>query len=803
MNRQVVLIAAFIAVALSAAARDSFGQTPGANQPARSGASAAQPSTPAPAQPPADPRESEPVPEPPPSPPASQAAPTTTEPASQPTTESAEPQDPRLTPRTMMAEFLRAVGESEEKPERIQDAVRCLDLSEMARDNPQAAERRGPVIARQLDEIIEALINFYGKTRWEIPRRPTGNRVVFPAKGEIQLVMTRSDDGIWRFSPETITAIPKFRDTIKQKKEAKEKESPKAEAAPGVPAEFRSARVTMRTFMDAMAKGDKAAAAKCLDLSDFSEPTAGEAGAKLVDQLLFVMDRIAAVVYQDIPVQPDAGPFAWYVGDRGRIELARQESGSRKGEWLFSKATVNSIEPMFKAFQDKPRVRTGAGTTIWNNPRLWLMEKLPSRLKQEFFGVQSWQWLGLAILIALGYLIYRLVLLALCRIALAMARKGWVDSLPAGLVGSLRPLAGLVMVATWWGGLQLLLIPTDVLEYVWPALKFILTAVAVWASYRLIDLTTGLITALAARTPARLDDVLVPLARKTAKILVVAVGFLFILRAVGAEKQTIQNLLAGLGIGGLAFALAAQESLKNFFGSITVVLDRPFQVGDWVKIGGVEGTVESVGLRSSRIRTFYDSQVTVPNSDLITATIDNMGRRRYRRTNCKLSVVYSTSPRQLEAFCEGIRELIRRHPHTRKDGYNVWVAEFAQSSIDILLDCFHEIPDGVSEPQERHRLLLDIIRLAALLNVEFAYPTRTVYLTAAEGMPGERPAPVRPSAPPPGERPTSIKPVNAAAGEVDLGDPIAWGRAIAADIASETRRQAQSIPPSFEPSQVD
>ncbi|HVP12829.1 MAG TPA: mechanosensitive ion channel family protein, partial [Phycisphaerae bacterium] len=628
-----------------------------------------------------------------------------------------------------------------------------------------------------------------GKTRWEIPREPQGNRVVFPAKGEIQLVMIRADDGIWRFSPETIANIPKFRETIKQKKEAKEKASPRAETPAGVPPEFRSPRATMRTFMDAMAKVDKSAAAKCLDLSDISAASVDEAGAKLVDQLMFVMDRIAGVVYQDIPSQPDAPPYTWYVGDHGRIEIAQKDSGPRQGQYLFTKTTVKSIEPMYKAFQGKLRVRTGAGPRFWNNSRLWLMENLPSQLKRDLFGVEAWQWLGLAIVLVAGYAIHRIALLLFCRIALAMARKGLVESLPAGLAGSLRPLAALVMVATWWGGLQLLLLPTETLEYVWPALKFVATAVGVWASYRLIDIVTGLISSLVARTPTRLDDVLVPLARKTAKIVVIVAGLLFILKAMNVDQKTIQNLLAGLGIGGLAFALAAQESLKNFFGSITVVLDRPFQVGDWVKIGSVEGTVESVGLRSSRIRTFYDSEVIVPNSDLITATIDNMGRRRYRRTNCKLSVVYSTTPARLEAFCEGIRELIRRHPHTRKDNYNIWVAEFGPSSIDVLLDCFHEIPDGVSEPEERHRLFLDIIRLADRLGVEFAFPTRTVHVTGAEATPGGGSA--------------SAKPSRASISKADGSDPITWGRSVATDIALQTTRSDEQMPPLTEPSQVD
>jgi small-conductance mechanosensitive channel len=121
-------------------------------------------------------------------------------------------------------------------------------------------------------------------------------------------------------------------------------------------------------------------------------------------------------------------------------------------------------------------------------------------------------------------------------------------------------------------------------------------------------------------------------------------------------------LLAGLGIGGIAFALAAKDTVENLFGSVTVLVDRPFQVGDWVVIGDQEGTVEEIGFRSMRLRTFYNSRITIPNSLLVKSAVDNLGARRYRRVKCMIGVQYDTPPDRIEAFCEGIRELIRRHP---------------------------------------------------------------------------------------------------------------------------------------------
>jgi MscS family membrane protein len=636
----------------------------------------------------------------------------------------------------MMQEFLLAIGESEKKPERMKDAVRCLDLSGLEQSDPAAAEKQGPTLANQLEQIVDALLNVYGKSLDEIPTEPALDAVQFPTEGEVQLTLARSADGLWRISAATVAAIPELLATVRGQAATQPEEV--ADVPPG----FRSARATMRTFLEAMAEGDSAAAAECLDLSHKPPATRAEIGSDLAERLLFVMDRIEVVVYLEIPDKPNGEPFSWYIGEQGRIELARQESGELKGRWLFTTATVDSIESLFKAFEDKPRLEALQSVSFSKSPRRWLMEKIPPSWKGELLSVQLWQWLGIVLLLVVSYIVHRLAFAVFCAAARPFGRSEHIELSETHISLSMRPLGMLVMVATWWLGLKLLLIPTAILVYVWPALKFVMTSVAVWAMYRLIDLVGDYFAARAKQTLSRLDDVLVPLVRKTAKIVVIAIGIIFILKAVGVEEKTVNKVFAGLGLGGLAFALAAQDSIKNFFGSVTVVLDRPFQVGDWVKIGGsVEGTVESVGLRSSRVRTFYNSQITVPNSEIMNATVDNMGRRRYRRISCKLGVTYSTKPEQLEAFTEAIRELIRRHPYTRKDYYHVYVNEFGASSINILLYCFHETPDWGTELRERHRLFLDIVRVAHRLGVEFAFPTQTVHLHHESSPPAVRPSP--------------------------------------------------------------
>jgi MscS family membrane protein len=249
-----------------------------------------------------------------------------------------------------------------------------------------------------------------------------------------------------------------------------------------------------------------------------------------------------------------------------------------------------------------------------------------------------------------------------------------------------------------------------------------------------VDVFAEVLSAKAAGTRTKIDDLLVPLVRKSLKIFVAAVGIIYIAESLSIE---ILPLLTGLGIGGLAVAFAAKDTIENFFGSIAVIVDRPFEVGDWVVIDGdVEGTVEELGFRSTRVRTFYNSLVTVPNASLVRANVDNYGRRKYRRYSTKLGLAYDTPAEKIDAFCEGVRELIRQHPYTRKDYYQVYFNDYGESSLQMLVYIFFEAPDWSVELRERHRFLNDVLRLAAKLGVEFAYPTQTLYLKRG----GESPA---------------------------------------------------------------
>lgn len=166
-----------------------------------------------------------------------------------------------------------------------------------------------------------------------------------------------------------------------------------------------------------------------------------------------------------------------------------------------------------------------------------------------------------------------------------------------------------------------------------------------------------------------------------------------------------------------------------------IFVDRPFQIGDWVIIGNIEGTVEDVGFRTTRIRTFYDSLVTVPNAKLTDTSIDNMGMRSYRRIKLMLGLTYSTSPEQMQAFVEGLRAIVAAHPDTRKDKYEIHFNNYGPYSLDVLFYVFVKVSNWSEELRARHELLLSALELAQRIGVEFAFPTSTLHVDSLPQQP--------------------------------------------------------------------
>lgn len=507
--------------------------------------------------------------------------------------------------------------------------------------------------------------------------------------------------------------------------------TPTTKPTPELPPEtLKSPRATMQTFIHAMndiKRGNSDAievALNTLDLSQINVLVAKERGVALAWMLLESIDKTRFIDFSSIPNKSKAKE--WVFGSYGKpvaakIVIKRQDDG----RWLFSAETLKQLPAIVEVLKNQKSLL--AQSDVDNSHKPWalrLQKELPEVLQDQFLSLHYWQWLGIFVFILLGILadavfsgVAKIITRSISKRAEALAYQ----QIPSNLF---RPFGLMVMALLWWLGINQLTLPENALLVLLVAVKFFASVSGVWGAYRLVDLLSAWMQQKASTTENKVDDAIVPLAKRTLKIFVTVVGLVFIADNLHIN---ITGLVAGLGLGGLALALASKDLAQNLFGTVTVLIEGTFSVGDWIVVDDIEGTVEDISFRSTRIRTFYNSLITLPNANLITSSVDNYGKRRYRRMSTKLGITYNTPPDKIEGFCEGIREIVRLHPYMRKDYYQVYFNGYADSALEILVYVFWETPDWNTELREKHRFLLDVLRLANQMGVDFAYPTQTIF----------------------------------------------------------------------------
>ena len=259
-------------------------------------------------------------------------------------------------------------------------------------------------------------------------------------------------------------------------------------------------------------------------------------------------------------------------------------------------------------------------------------------------------------------------------------------------------------------------------------IKLIIGSGLVWISYNMVDVLIEFLTKRFLKETNAKDNLknhFLPFINRFVKIVVLCFGGLLVLQSLGIN---VVSLMAGLGLGGVALALAAKDSASNILAYVNIMLDRPFSVGDWISFNNIEGTVKEVGIRSSKVKTFYDSVVTVPNSVLTGANIDNLGKRKARRTRVYLGVEYNTSPDKIEKFIEGIKKILMDNSAVKKDYFQVYFTEFGASELKIIMNFFLLVNSWENELQEKQNIFMAILKLAKELDVNFAFPTQTIHV---------------------------------------------------------------------------
>lgn len=503
-------------------------------------------------------------------------------------------------------------------------------------------------------------------------------------------------------------------------------------------AQTETPRQTMRTYLKAMVKiknneGDLKTnfnqAISTFDLKE-SEPTLRfNIGKRYAEQLIKTIDKIKKVDYESIPEKTD--DFYW-VFDKRKFADRTIEISLRKNQdkWLFSIETLNSLDEYDELFQNKQVVE---GVTKLKTFTDRFKQNLPAVFQNKIFLMYNWQWLALVIITFFAYLMAKLFDFTTA-VVLKKYFKVVAENSTEMLLVAIRPLGHVVLFGIIFATIGHLEFSAASISILSRLLIITMSIFAVRFGHKMIELLSFYATQKAEKTETKFDDILIPLLTKTAYVIVYIIGGILIANSLTIN---VSGIIAGLGIGGLAFAFAAKDSLANFFGSIMLVLDRPFDIGDVIKAGDLEGVIDEVGFRSTRIRTFNDSVITVSNGDLANRAIENLGKRRFRRMVTSLGLEYNTPAEKIEAFCEAVRELIGNHRWTRKDSFHVYFTNFGAFSLDIKLVCYWETQDYARELAEKHRLHIDILRVAKEIGVSFAFPTQTIHLFQEQPVPVE------------------------------------------------------------------
>jgi MscS family membrane protein len=351
-------------------------------------------------------------------------------------------------------------------------------------------------------------------------------------------------------------------------------------------------------------------------------------------------------------------------------------------------------------------------------------------LRSGPLGLLWWQWLALPVMVALavatGALLGLVTRAILTRVA-ARTQTRWDDMVIVRVAGPLTALWAIAFLTAVHPWLVLGGRAEDVLEKILRAATYLSLF---WAGFRLVDV--AFVAAGAApwtRGNAGLAGLL-PLGRKISKVVLLAMGAVAVLNELGFQ---VASLIAGLGIGGVALALAAQKTVENLFGSVSIGVDQPFRVGDFVRVEDFVGTVESIGMRSTRFRTLDRTVVTIPNGKLADSKTETFAARDRIRLYANLALSYRTTAEQMRKVLSGIEGVLRTHPTLSKDTPSVRFTELREWALNVEVVAWFQTTDWNAFTAIRQELLLRFMEIVEQAGTSFAFPIREVRQVDGQG----------------------------------------------------------------------
>ena len=358
----------------------------------------------------------------------------------------------------------------------------------------------------------------------------------------------------------------------------------------------------------------------------------------------------------------------------------------------------------------------------------WVQEHLPNVLLGVGpFHILVWQWLAFPAVALIAYAIGGIasrVIHRMLRRVVARTSVEWDDE----VITRLRaPLTVALTVVVAWALLPWLELDASAGTGLARLLRGVFFADVFWALWRLVDIARHVMLRTHWARASAPSRALIPLGARVVKVVVLAIASVAVLSMLG---YPVASLIAGLGLGGLAFALAAQKTVENLFGAFSLGIDQPFREGDFVKIEEFVGTVEAIGLRSSRFRTLDRTLITIPNGRLADMRLESFTARDRLRLATVIGLEYQTTTAQMREVLAGFERVLRDHPKIWPDAVVVRFKEFAASSLDVEVMAWFQTSAWPEFQGIRQEILLGFMEVVERAGTSFAFPTQTLHVAS-------------------------------------------------------------------------
>ena len=356
------------------------------------------------------------------------------------------------------------------------------------------------------------------------------------------------------------------------------------------------------------------------------------------------------------------------------------------------------------------------------------VQKLEENLGQKILGISTWQFIAAFLAILFGLILKKILVNYIEKRIEDFVKKTeaeWDDQLFDAIV---KPVNAFIMIGAIHAAVFLLVFNLEKFptEFIGKSYTVFLGISIIWLVYRLVEVLAHYLDELLAKADEGLRGQFMPLIRRALRILVVIIGALTVLATIGVN---IAGLVALGGVLGLAFSMGSQDSVANLVGTVNILTDRPYKVGDWITVGSsVDGDVEEIGFRSTKIRMFDKTVMTVPNGKLASETIKNWSRMPKRRIKMTVGLTYDTNPGQMRDALKAIEKILKEDEGVDQDYMLVQFTDFGPSSLDVFLYYFSKSTVWKEYLDTRERVNLKIMEEMERLGLEFAFPTQTMHL---------------------------------------------------------------------------